>query len=94
MQAAAIKRVARLQNSDLRMSANNARDVLWYLLAKGIVRRIIIKRRSHPRYELTELGKAFQELLLGVRTRRVEPPSSKKKAVKVRIPMKSATHSD
>ena len=67
MQAAAIKRAARLQNSNLRMSANNARDVLWYLLAKGVVRRIIIRRRSHPRYELTEMGKTFQGLLLGVR---------------------------
>ncbi len=66
MQAAAIKRLARLKNADLRMSANNARDVLWYLLAKGIVRRIVMKQRSHPRYELTEVGKAFQELLVGV----------------------------
>jgi len=66
MQAAAIKRVARLQNSNLRMSANNARDVLWWLLKGDIIRKIQIKRRSHPRYELTELGKAFQELLLGV----------------------------
>lgn len=66
MQAAAIKRAARLKNADLRMSANNARDVLWYLLAKGIVRRVMIKRRSHPRYELTEMGKIFQELLVGV----------------------------
>ena len=47
--------------------ANNARDVLWYLLAQGIVRRLTIRRWSHPRYELTELGKTFQELLLGVR---------------------------
>ena len=67
MQAAAIKRGARLKNADLRMSANNARDVLWYLLAKGVVRRIIIKRRSHPRYELTDLGRTFRELLVGVR---------------------------
>ena len=69
MQAAAIKRVARLRNENLRMSANNARDVLWYLLAKGVVRRIVIKRRSHSRYELTDLGKTFQKLLLGARTR-------------------------
>ncbi len=67
MQAAAIKRVARLRNADLRMSANNARDVLWYLLAKDIVRRLMIKRRCHPRYELTEVGKMFQKLLVGVR---------------------------
>ena len=69
MQAAVIKRVARLKNADLRMSANNARDVLWYILAKGIVRRIVIKRRRHPRYELTDLGKTFQKVLLGVKNR-------------------------
>lgn len=69
MQAAAIKRVACLQNSDLRMSANNARDVLWWLLKGDIVRKIQIKRGSHPRYELTELGRVFQTLLLRVRTR-------------------------
>ena len=69
MQAAAIKRKALFQNSQLRMSANNARDVLAYLLAKNIVGRIMIKRRSHPRYELTELGKTFKELLAGAKMR-------------------------
>lgn len=67
MQAAAIKRKALFQNPQLRMSANNVRDVIQYLLKKGIVTRVEIKRRAHPRYELTELGKEFRELLLGVR---------------------------
>ncbi len=67
MQAAAIKRKALFHNPQLRMSANNVRDVIQYLLTKGIVARIQIKRRAHPRYELTELGRAFRELLLGVR---------------------------
>lgn len=67
MQAAAIKRKAFFQNPQLRMSANNVRDVLRYLLENDIVRRATLKKRSHPRYQLTELGNAFQELLLGVR---------------------------
>ena len=68
MQAAVIKRKALFQNPQLRMSANNVRDVLWWLLKGDIVRKIQIERRSHPRYELTELGKEFQELLFGART--------------------------
>lgn len=67
LQGAAIKRLARFHNPDLRMSANNTRDILWHFLKQGIVRCIRPKRKSHPRYELTDLGKAFQELLLGVR---------------------------
>ncbi len=66
MQAAAIKRIARFHDPDLRMSANNARDVLRYLLEEGIVQRITLKKRSHPRYGLTDLGKTSQKLLLGV----------------------------
>jgi len=67
MQAAKVKRKALYQNSKLRMSANNVRDVMKYLLSKDIVRKVYVKRRRHPRYELTELGKKFRELLLGVR---------------------------
>jgi predicted transcriptional regulator len=67
MQAAAIKRKALFQNPQLRMSANNVRDVMKYLLKVGVVRKVNIKRRGHPRYELTDLGEVFKELLLGVR---------------------------
>lgn len=67
MQAAVIKRKALFQNPQLRMSANNVRDVIQYLLEKGIVARIQIKRRAHPRYELTDFGEVFRELLVGAR---------------------------
>ncbi len=67
MQAAAIKRKALFQNPQLRMSANNVRDVMKYLLKVGVVRKVNIKRRGHPRYELTDLGEVFKDLLLGVR---------------------------
>ena len=63
MQSAAIKRKALSQNPCLRMSANNVRDVMRYLLENGIVRRIKIKKKAHPRYELTDLGMTFRELL-------------------------------
>ncbi len=69
MQAAQIKRQALLQNAELRMSANNVRDVVRYLRSKGIVEKFRIKKRSHPRYELTDLGRSFQELLLGLHAR-------------------------
>lgn len=66
MQAAGIKRKALSQNCRLRMSANNVRDVIQYLLKKNLVRKVKFKRKSHPRYELTDLGKMFKELLVGV----------------------------
>jgi hypothetical protein len=44
-QAATIKRIARLKNPDLRMSANNARDVLWRYLKQGIVTSVRPKKR-------------------------------------------------
>ncbi|GFO81548.1 MAG: hypothetical protein A49_11750 [Methyloceanibacter sp.] len=56
MQAAAVKRKARFQNSSLRMSANNARDVLNYFEHMGIVRRVFVRKSMHPHFELTELG--------------------------------------
>ena len=67
MQAAAIKRKALFQYPKLRMSANNVRDVMRCLLNEGVVRKIKIKKKAHPRYELTDLGKAFKELLVGAK---------------------------
>lgn len=67
LQAAAIKRKALFQNPQLRMSANNVRDVTKYLLKVGIVHKVSFKRKTHPGYELTHLGEIFKELLLGAR---------------------------
>ena len=67
LQAAAIKRRARLRDAELRMSANNVRDVMKHLLKVGVARRINLRKKKHPRYELTELGEQFQRLLLNVR---------------------------
>ena len=63
MQPADIKRKARTRQSSLRMSANNVRDVMRLFLTHGIVRSIRRKKRAHRRYELSETGLVFQELL-------------------------------
>ncbi len=63
MQPSAIKRRARLQNFELRMSANNVRDVIRLFLAKDIVRPVHRRRNAHPLYELTDVGIDVQRLL-------------------------------
>lgn len=64
MQPAAMKRKARFQDRSLRMSANNVRDIIRLFLMKGIVNQVMLKGKTHPRYELTEAGKDLQSLLL------------------------------
>ncbi len=63
MQPAEIKRRARVQDPGLRMSANNARDVIRLLLFKEVVEPIAIRKKAHPRYQLTEVGRKLQTLL-------------------------------
>ena len=65
MQPATIKRRALFENPELRMSANNVRDVIRLFLARGIVRRVRIKHKAHVHYELTGKGKTLKALLLG-----------------------------
>ena len=57
MQPAAIKRKARSRNSQLRMSANNVRDIIRLFMGKGLVRSVQIRRKAYLRYELTDLGR-------------------------------------
>ena len=68
MQSATVRRKARLRDSNLRMSANNVRDVMKCLLQAHVVRRVTLRKKKHPHYELTNLGREFQQLLLNVRT--------------------------
>ena len=65
MATSEIKRRAHLQNPALRMGVDNTRTVLRLLTDRGIVRRVRIRKQSHPRYELTQLGRNIQELLFG-----------------------------
>ena len=67
MQAAVIKRRAFSRDSTLRMSANNVRDVMKWLVETEAVQKIRVRKKKHPRYELTDLGLEFQKLLLGVK---------------------------
>ncbi len=65
LQPAVIKRRARQRDHTLRMSANNVRDVIKLFLQRGVVRKVVIPRERHPRYELTETGRAFRRLIIG-----------------------------
>lgn len=73
---AAVRRKAVGHDPELRMSANNTRDVLGLFVQKGIAlkrppqsggrMRTRRGRPRYPRYELTELGQQLQALLLHV----------------------------
>ena len=64
LQPATIKRVAFRQDPDLRMSANNVRDIIRLFEKKGIVSRIAVRKKKHPRYALTALGEKLRTLHL------------------------------
>jgi DNA-binding HxlR family transcriptional regulator len=59
-----LKRRAKSLTPGLRMSSNNARDVLTALQVLGVVERVAIPRRQHAHYQLTSAGKMMQQLLL------------------------------
>ena len=69
MQPSQIARTARLQAPRPRMSANNVRDVIRALKALGVVREVRVPKKAHPRYELTEVGRRYQDLLFRAETR-------------------------
>jgi hypothetical protein len=64
MQPSEIKRFLRVHRSGVRISANNIRDIIKLFSARSIVRPVKIKKKAHPRYELTELGTKFRQLLI------------------------------
>ena len=68
MQPAAIKRRVIRQNSRIKMSANNARDVIRLLVQKKIVKPVKVRKKVHPQYELTEIGTKLRKLLLQAET--------------------------
>lgn len=68
LQPPAIKRRARLENPELRMSANNVREVIKLFLARGIVRPVKIPRQRYLHYELTEDGRRLRELVIDAET--------------------------
>jgi hypothetical protein len=64
MQPSEIKRKLRFKMPELRISANNVRDVIRLFLNKGLVRKVFVRKKAHARYELTELGYLYRNLLL------------------------------
>lgn len=69
MQPSRIKRRAYSNDPRLRMSANNTRDVIRFLHQHGVVQRVYLRRRAHPLYELTDMGRKYQLLLCKARQR-------------------------
>ncbi len=63
MQPSEIKRALRVHKPCMKISANNIRDVVRLFQAKGIVQKVFVRKKVHPRYELTETGSKFQGLL-------------------------------
>ena len=64
LQPSAIKRKARLKNSAVRISANNVRDIIRTFLEKDIVRKVYVRKKAYPLYELTAVGRKLQRLLV------------------------------
>lgn len=64
MQPSEIKRYLRIHRPSAKISANNIRDVMRLLLKKGIVRPVKVKKKAHYRYELTEVGTVYRQLLI------------------------------
>ena len=64
MQPSEIKRVLRIHRSSVKISANNIRDIIKLFLARNIVRPVKIRKKAHPRYELTDLGIKLRQLLI------------------------------
>jgi hypothetical protein len=64
MQPSEIKRLLRIHQSSVKISANNIRDIVKLLSARKIARPVKVKKKAHLRYELTELGNQLRQLLL------------------------------
>lgn len=68
---ASLRKKAVFENPKLRMSANNARDIVRQFLAQGIVHPVPRKKRKYPDYELTAMGRDFRRLLAEAQSRSI-----------------------
>jgi len=64
MQPSEIKRVLRVHKPLAKISANNIRDIIKLFSTKQIVQPVKIRKKAHPRYELTDSGRKMQQLLI------------------------------
>lgn len=69
MQPSEIKRTLRNRDPNIKISANNIRDIVKLFLSRGIVRPVEIRKKAHPKYELTELGSQLKQLLIKAESR-------------------------
>lgn len=60
---AELKRRARFLHPDIRLSANNVRDLIRLFRARGIVVPVVVRGRAYPRYALTAQGRVLQRLV-------------------------------
>ena len=64
MQPAEIKKVLRIRRPNIKISANNVRDIIKLFLARDIVIPVNIRKKTYTRYELTDLGTKLRQLLI------------------------------
>jgi hypothetical protein len=65
MQPVDIRRRAKYQNPEIRMSTNNVRDIIYQYIEMGIVRKVKIQKKAHSGYELTEVGMNLKRTING-----------------------------
>lgn len=58
-----VKKRAFARDARLRMSVDNCREVLYWMVSRGVVRGVRPRGKRFVLYELTEVGKTCQELL-------------------------------
>jgi len=64
MQPSEIRRKIRYRFPSAKISANNVRDIIRLFEKQGIVRKAFVRKKAHPRYELTDLGNQLKQLLI------------------------------
>ena len=63
MRAVTARKLAISRDSELRMSSNNARDILKLIVKNGIAKAVEERKQARPIYELTDAGRQLQMLL-------------------------------
>jgi predicted transcriptional regulator len=76
IQPAVLRRKARINHPEIKMSSNNARNVMYFLRTQGYVNIVRIRGKEHLRYELNEEGQEFQRLLLKAHSQTHEIPTN------------------
>jgi len=69
LQATEIRKRARLDNPAQRMNSSNVRDVLGVFRRHNLILPVRRRKRSHPKWVLSEVGGSVRELLLGATAR-------------------------